>query len=570
MKTRRGRLVVAATLPILLLPLVAAPAGAITNGRAKNSTDHQDQLRKGGFVTAQININNGERACSGVVLNGDVLRTPTYHSNNWVLTASSCFADDPATDYHVPAGPPKKPATVRADSDDDDGGVEYSITNLVPRQDRDLVLAAVDNANSLASAHVAFGAPRVGETLTTAGYGRTATDWAPVGAQIGQVKVNSVTATAVNVGGSSVCKGDAGGPLYREVGDRFEIVGVHGVSWQQGCFASTETRNGATDARVDDLYDWFRQQIPNFNFSCAHTWVGYGNDAAYYSIKAGGGLYVVGQHREGALEGVSPSPTTFQMWYVLRTLAATATWAGEIRIGPTQPGLTDEDPWTHPIWEVHRKEGAQDTFNDGDLRLWTDPTWYWELENHPMSPLKGGDRVATGWQRYLDPAYRNLFTVDSEGRIYAVDASGALREFNWQPGTKTWRNPVGDVVDTGWGKFDSITASGDGVLYARTPAGNMFRFQYDHTTSTWSQRDKAAGSGWNAYTGITSPGGDVLYGSGSKKAGKPVLRWHRYLSELDVWAPRDQDGLGVVVSEDTALGSDTRLQATPNMCSLGR
>ncbi|GAB3898798.1 hypothetical protein GCM10029964_083830 [Kibdelosporangium lantanae] len=67
-----------------------------------------------------------------------------------------------------------------------------------------------------------------------------------------------------------MCKGDSGGPLYREVGDRFEIVGVHGVSWQQGCLGSTETRNGATDARVDDLYDWIRQQIPNFNVSCWH------------------------------------------------------------------------------------------------------------------------------------------------------------------------------------------------------------------------------------------------------------------------------------------------------------
>jgi hypothetical protein len=564
------RTAVFVALSALLFPLVTSPADAITNGRAKNYTDHYDQFNKGRFLTARININNGERTCSGVLLDGDVLNMPTYHGNNWVLTASSCFADDPATDYHVPAGPPKKPATVRTDSDDTtDAGVDHAITYLVPRQDRDLVLAAVDNAEALASAHIAFSAPRVGETLTTAGYGRTATDWAPIRAQIGQVKVNSVTATAVNVGGgSSVCKGDAGGPLYREVGDRFEIVGVHGVSWQQGCFGSQETRNGSTDARVDDLYDWFRQQMPNFNFSCAHDGGNYANDSVYYAVKAGGGLRVLGQSWEGAREAVTQ--TTPQMWYVPRTSVATATWAGEIRVGPTQPGPTAGDPWTHPIWEVHRKTGAQDTFNDGDLRLWTDPTGYWYWDNNPMSPITGGDRVATGWQRYLDPAYRSLFTVDSAGRIYAVDASGVLREYNWQPGTKTWRNPAGDVIDSGWGRFDSITASGDGVLYARTPAGNLFRFQYDHNTNTWTQRDKDAGSGWNAYTGITSPGGDILFGSGSKKAGKPVVRWHRYLSEFDTWAPRDQDGLGAVVLADTAMGADNRLQATPNMCSLRR
>ncbi|GAB3898794.1 hypothetical protein GCM10029964_083820 [Kibdelosporangium lantanae] len=66
------------------------------------------------------------------------------------------------------------------------------------------------------------------------------------------------------------------------------------------------------------------------------------------------------------------------------------------------------------------------------------------------------------------------------------------------------------------------------------------------------------------------PGGDILFGSGSKKNGKPVVRWHRYLSEFDAWAPRDADGLGAVVLDNTTYGADTRLQATPNMCSLRR
>jgi hypothetical protein len=490
-----------------------------------------------------------------------------------VLTAASCFADDPATDYHVPAGPPKKPATIRVDTDGTtDAGTDFPVIRLVPRPDRDLVLAEVSGDVPASSAHIAFSPPRVGETLTAAGYGRTATDWAPVRAQIGQVKVNSVTATAVNVGGSSVCKGDSGGPLYREAGDRFEIVGVHGVSWQQGCFASAETRNGATDARVDDLYDWIRQQIPNFNFSCTQGSGYHGDDVIFYAIKSG--LQVVGEDgrvarealRDGATLAARSVPT---WWYSPSTSIATATWAGEIRPGPAELWVNPDGPWNHPIWEVHRKTGTADPFNNGDLRLWTDPTGYAYWIN-AVSPIKGGDRVATGWQRYLDPAYRNQFTVDSQGRIYAIDAAGALREYNWQPASKTWRNPAGDVIDTGWGKFDSITASGDGVLYARTPAGNLFRFQYDHTANTWTQRDKAAGSGWNAYTSITSPGGDILYGSGSKKAGTPVLRWHRYYSETDSWAPRDADGLGAVLLSDQGSWTDARLQATPNMCSLRR
>ncbi|GAB3898776.1 hypothetical protein GCM10029964_083780 [Kibdelosporangium lantanae] len=374
-----------------------------------------------------------------------------------------------------------------------------------------------------------------------------------------------MTATAVNLGGdASVCKGDAGGPVYRQVGDKIEVVGVHGVSWQHGCFGTNESRNGSTDARVDDIYTWIRQQVANFNFDCE---VGaYGSDTTFYSTKAGA-LRSVDEGWNHVREPIKSLPATEgRLWYGPSAPISASGWTGEIRVGPAEARTTSVADWNHPIWEVHRKTGTQDPFNDGDLRLWTDP--HRDALNDPPVALRGGDRVATGWQRYLDPAFRNQFTVDSAGRVYAIDAAGALREYNWQAATKTWRNPAGDVIDTGWGRFDSITASGDGVLYARTPAGDLFRFQYDHTANTWTQRDKAAGSGWNAYTAITSPGGDILLGSGTRKDGKPVLRWHRYLSEFDAWAPRDPDGLGPVILDDATLGADTRMQATPNMCAL--
>ena len=555
-----------AVIVALLFPLVASPAGAITSGRDKTEADMVAHYGKGNFGTVRIDFNNGERSCTGTHIRGDLRFTLSVPDDGWVLTAASCFADDPATDYHVQAGPPKKPAKIIFDRDDGPvEGWEFPIVNLVPRPDRDLVLAEVKGTNTGTSAHIATTPPQPGETLGSLGYGRTGTDWAPLSAQIGQVKVNSVTATAVNLGGdASVCKGDAGGPVYREVGDKIEIVGVHGVSWQHGCFGTIESRNGSTDARVDDIYTWIRQQIADFNFDCdLHA---YSSDTTFYSTKAGG-LRSVEEHWNNVREPVkSLPPTDGSLWYGPSAPISASGWTGEIRVGPAETRTTYPADWNHPIWEVHRKTGTQDQFNDGDLRLWTDP--HRTALNDPATPLRGGDRVATGWQRYLDPAYRNQFTVDSQGRVYVIDASGALREYNWQPATKTWRNPAGDVIDTGWGKFDSITASGDGVLYARTPDGNLFRFQYNHSASTWTQRDKAAGGGWNAYTSITSPGGDILLGSGTKKDGKPALRWHRYLSEFDAWAPRDPDGLGPVILDDVARGSDTRLQATPNMCAL--
>jgi hypothetical protein len=566
------RLAVVVALSALLAPVLTSPAGAITNGRDKTTDLRNDQWYKGGFGTSRIDINNGERSCSGVFLSGDNFFVPKLAGNSWILTAASCFADDPAKDYHVPVGPPKKPATVYTANWW--GTDAYPVKRLVPRPDRDLVLAEIDRVGGNdSSAHIAQSPPRAGETLTSAGFGRTAIDWAPLTEQLGQVTVNSVTATTVNVGGaSSVCKGDSGGAVYRETDGRFEIVGVHGVSWQQGCFGSAESRNGSTEARVDDIYDWIRQQIPDFNYSCSQpqgygTRVkGYGDHVIFYTT-SNGSLRSMQQGSEAAR---AIGPSYYTIWRAPSAPPGASGWGGEVRVGPAglKPDYHDGAEWNQTIWEVHRKTNAQDPFNDGDLRLWTDP--YKTGIQDPPTVAKGGDKVGSGWQRYLDPAFRNQFTIDSEGRIYAVDANGALREFNWQPATKTWRNPAGDVIDTGWGKFDSITASGDGVLYARTPDGNLFRFQYDHTANTWTQWDKPAGTGWNAYTAITSPGGDILYGSGTMKSGKPVLRWHRYYSETDSWAPRDPDGLGAVLNDLIPWNNAYRVQATPNMCSLRR
>jgi hypothetical protein len=401
--TRRLALVVA--LSALLSPLLSVPASAITNGRDKTADLQDEQWDKGSFGTSRIDINNGERSCSGVFLSGDDFYVPKLASNDWVLTAASCFADDPAKDFN------------------------YSC-------DQD-------------------------------GYGRP---------------------------------------------------------------------------------------------------TGYGDHVIFYTTANG----TLRSMQQGSQAARAIGPSYYVIWRAQSAPTGASGWTGEVRVGPAGLKLDYHDgaAWNQTVWEVHRKTNAQDPFNDGDLRLWTDP--YQTGIRESPTVATGGEKVGIGWQRYLDPAYRNQFTIDSEGRFYAIDASGALREFNWQPATKTWRNPAGDVIDTGWEKFDLITASGDGVLYARTPDGNLFRFQYDHSANTWVQRDKAAGSGWNAYTAITSPGGDILYGSGSSKSGLPVLRWHRYYSETGSWAPRDADGLGAVLNDLPPWINTYRVQATPNMCALRR
>ncbi|HEX8864891.1 MAG TPA: RICIN domain-containing protein, partial [Lentzea sp.] len=98
-----------------------------------------------------------------------------------------------------------------------------------------------------------------GEVLRVAGFGRTATEWVPDRPRTGQFTVTATTATTTQVvgnNGADTCKGDAGGPAFREVSGTPQLVGLSSTSWQHGCLAVTETRQGSTEARVDDLGPW--------------------------------------------------------------------------------------------------------------------------------------------------------------------------------------------------------------------------------------------------------------------------------------------------------------------------
>ncbi|NJP83073.1 trypsin-like serine protease, partial [Streptomyces sp. AA8] len=60
--------------------------------------------------------------------------------------------------------------------------------------------------------------------------------------------------------GAAICQGDNGGPAFRDIGGKFELVGVNSRSWQGGCFGTDEkeTRTGAVGTRVDDIEKWIR------------------------------------------------------------------------------------------------------------------------------------------------------------------------------------------------------------------------------------------------------------------------------------------------------------------------
>ncbi|WP_416974425.1 trypsin-like serine protease [Streptomyces sp. 4F14] len=223
----------------------AAPASAVTGTPATGTTY---------AYTAQLVVGDYARGCSGVLVDTE-----------WLLTAASCFAADPASSLTVPAGKPaqKTVATIgRTDLSGTDGAVR-EVVEIVPRTDRDVVLARLNKpVAGVTPAVVSATAPAAGEQLTFAGYGRTKTEWVPLKLHTGALTVDAASAgsaTVTGVSGAAACQGDTGGPVVRGG----QLVGLNSRSFQGGCYGidAAETRTGGVVARVDDIAAWVTSTV---------------------------------------------------------------------------------------------------------------------------------------------------------------------------------------------------------------------------------------------------------------------------------------------------------------------
>ncbi|MGN9909247.1 trypsin-like serine protease [Phytohabitans sp. LJ34] len=244
MRTTDGKTIAAALLAGALLATggwVAAPALGIADGAPDTGAAY-------GFV-ARLDVGLEKRGCSGTLVDPE-----------WILTVKSCLTGA----VPVPGGPPLVPMRASVGAT-----VDRPVVEIQGHPDRDLLLARLAKpVTDVAPVRVGTGAPQVGEALRVAGYGRTATEWAPEKAHSGTFTVRAVGAASIDVAGdaaapATVCPGDAGGPALRQTGTGLEVVAVSSLSWSGGCLGvpASETRRGAVQTRVDDAKEWIRQTL---------------------------------------------------------------------------------------------------------------------------------------------------------------------------------------------------------------------------------------------------------------------------------------------------------------------
>ncbi|WP_217140572.1 FG-GAP-like repeat-containing protein [Streptomyces sp. AC627_RSS907] len=200
--------------------------------------------------TARLDIGDGGRACSAVLV-----------APQWLATSARCFADTLGSPQ-VSAGKPqwKTTATIGRSDLTTTAGQVREVVELVPRDDRDVVLARLASPTT-GITPVAFArtAPVAGEELTVAGFGRTGDEWAPTKLHTAAFVVDSVTDTTLALDGrtdaDAICAGDAGGPVLRQKDGRTELVALGSQSWQGGCWGTdpAETRNNAVSPRLDNI-----------------------------------------------------------------------------------------------------------------------------------------------------------------------------------------------------------------------------------------------------------------------------------------------------------------------------
>ncbi|MDH2393036.1 FG-GAP-like repeat-containing protein [Streptomyces sp. HNM0663] len=482
---------------------IAAPAHAVVG----------DAVEQGAYAfTAHLAVDDTDRACSGVLVD-----------HQWVLSAASCFAETPGK--AVPAGKPsaKTVATVGRADLSASGGHTSEIVELVPSPDRELVMARLAKpADGLTPIDLATDAPAAGDSLKVAGFGRTKTTWVPERLHAGTFTVDSVTDTAVNIsaedGAGAVCKGDAGGPAFRERSGVFELVAVNSRSWQGGCFGETETRTGAAESRVDTAAGWIQrirlaslhQNVTDLVTSADFNGDGRPDVAA---ILKDGNLHAFYTAANGKLQ------------YGRELWKHDGSWRHKLKIvgGDFNGDGRADIAAVNGDGNLHLYPGTSGGRLGSPLKMWKDDSWRNFLN---VTRYRG-----VGWER------DGLIAISPSGGLYAYPsaANGVLsgkRHEMWHD--KTWNKKhisSGDFNGDGRDDVIAVAQSGGLHLYKGNAKGKL-----DSGASMWHDESWGGfrvimggdfnGDGKGDVAAINSSGGLYLYpGDGKGKLGSRTAMW---------------------------------------------
>ncbi|MFG3002267.1 trypsin-like serine protease [Streptomyces sp. NPDC048340] len=477
----------------LLATATAVTTGLIAAGPAQALVGPEAPAGQHAY-TAKLTIGDdaNSRACTAAVVD-----------QWWVATAASCFAG--TAGEQVPAGKPALKSTATLSN-----GQSSAIVELVPRADRDLVLARLAvPATGIAPVKRATTVPAAGTDLTAAGFGRTKTDWVPGKAHTGTFTTNTTDATTLAITGKGtdvLCKGDTGGPLLNAAG---ELVGINSRSWQGGCFGNdaAETRTGAVSVRTDDLGAWIAATAdpllirPGQTIASGTTIVG---QHLKLSMQADGNMVIY--HKSGG-DG-----------------KGAAIWSTNTYGNPGAYAIMQEDG----NFVVYKKDGGEGkggslwssntygngtenrgsflTFqNDGNLvvykkdggegkggNIWASGTW--------ARPNK----MTGGWQ------YPAPFWVDAGSKILMADRGGRLIIWDKTKAKEVWTSNA----YTGEGGHLDMQNDGNLVLYKKDGGDGKGGF-------VWSSNTFAAG----AYAHFQNDGNFVIYKKDGGE-GKGGAIWH--------------------------------------------
>ncbi|MCG5467516.1 S1 family peptidase [Micromonospora sp. LAH09] len=452
------------TVAVAASTLAGASAYAVGGGTTTGAGSY-------GFVT-KVDF-GGVQSCSGALIDLD-----------WVVTAKDCFAEGGQA---VTAGAPSRPTTVTVGRTDlsTTAGHVVAATRVEPHPDRNLVLVELAAPVTDVAIPRLGAAPTVGEILRVGGFGRTTTEWVPNQLSTATFIVDAVDATTLTIVGTSteatICKGDAGGPAFRDVNGQVELVAINRTSWQHGCLAETETRTGATETRLDDLAGWVAQVRAEQPYDLLSPVVGEFNRDAYEDL-------------------IGADPATGKLWLYPGT-ATPGAWDARVLV---DTGATDWNRMTNLVTGRFNRDSYD------DLIAVESSTGLQFLYPGTATGTAWGARVQIGgnWQtmknlvsgRFNRDAYDDVMAVEiSSGRLwlYPGTAAGGGLGARVEAGRSGW-NAMSKLASGQLTRGDTY----DDLLALETATGKLWLYPGTAAGTTLGTPVEAGRSGWNAMSGI--------------------------------------------------------------------